>query len=209
MNEIVIKPRSPFNGFINYFYKRTNVFSYFKAEGEKFSDIWGDASTVINYSITCVDAPCQWVSPSDLSKSFIVFTFECPIFLTHYTLKTRTDGSDIFPVSWTVDCSIDGDNWINVDTKVNRGEFKEKGDFYTFKCDNAFMYAKKIRIWCNQTRSSSSTTYYQFHLSRVEFFGEMSIDQCKLPFSVDRRCTCRRTNSKHSLLLIMILQIAS
>ena len=124
MNELVIKPRSPFKGFINYFHKRTDVFSFFKAEGEKFSG-WGEASTVINYSITCTNPSCQWVSPNDPLKSYIVFTFECPIYLTHYTLRTRTNYDTSTPTSWTVECSHDDENSFLVDTKENRTELLE------------------------------------------------------------------------------------
>ena len=206
MNEIVIKPRSPFNGFINYFYKRTNVFSFFKAEGTKYTSGWADASSVIDYSITCTVESCNWVSSNE--QSYIVFTFECPIYLTHYTLRTRTDYNESFPVSWTVECSYDDDSkWFTVDTKTNREELKGQGAYHTFQCDKTFMYAKKIRIWCKGT---TNTNYYAFHLSRVEFFGKMDVGQCKLPFSVNRRCTCKRNNNRYSLLLLaMIFQIVS
>ena len=194
MNEIIMKPYSPFNGFINYFYKGADVFSFFKAEGEKYASQWGDASTVINYSITCIDTSCQWVSTNDQSKSFILFTFECPIFLTHYTLKTRTLGNENFPISWTVECSYDGVNWLTADTKTNREELIGNGAYHTFKCDKAFMYAKKIRIWCKGTTTPS---IYYFHLSRVEFFGKMDIDQCKVPFSANNRHICRYINTQN------------
>ena len=206
MNEIVIKPNSPFNGFINYFYKRTDVFSFFKAEGEKYTYAWADASSVINYSITCTNVSCQWVTPSDQSKSYIVFTFECPIYLTHYTLRTRTDAPGNTPVTWTVECSHDDDStWFVVDTKENREELKEQGAYHTFKCDEAFMYAKKIRIWCKGTTTPSG---YHFHLSRAEFFGKMDVSQCKLPFSVNRRCTCKRRYFSPPLLSLVLLMIS-
>ena len=120
MNEFTLKPKSPFNGFVNYFTKRTDVFQYFSAEGEKHSSSWGEASTVLNYSIDCNGASCQWASYYTLNKSYIVFTFACPIYLTHYTLRTRTDASGNTPVSWTVECSRDGITWELVDTKENR-----------------------------------------------------------------------------------------
>jgi len=191
MNEIVIKPKTPFNGFINYFHKRTDVFSFFKAESEAYNNNWGDASKVINYSITGNHPLSQWVSPPDPSKSYIVFNFKCPIYLTHYTLRTRTDISENFPVSWIVECSYDGKNWFLVDTKVDRKELLDVYANWTYKCDRAFMYAKKIRIWCKKTTSSDLN---HFHLSRVEFFGKMDIEECKPPFSSNIKYSCKHRN---------------
>ena len=189
MNEIIIKPKSPFDGFINFFRKRTTVSSFFKAEGEKKNNEWADASTILDYSITCTEASCQWVSTNDPTKSFVVFTFECPIYLTHYTLRTRSSGNENFPVSWTVECSRDGEDWHLVDTKNDVNDLKQgSGAYHTYKCDEAFMYAKKVRIWCKKTTSENS----YFHLSRVEFFGKMSFDQCQVPFSIIKRYTCKR-----------------
>ena len=177
MNLLSIDPIEPFDGFINYFRNRTNVFSFFSAEGEKLS-AYGEPSTVINYSITCTYIKCQWASPENFENTYIVFSFKCPIYLTHYTLKTRTDNQYNLPVSWTVECSNDGQSWFLVDTKEGRDELTKKSAYHTYKCDRSIMFAKKIRIWCKKT-----TGYRYFHLSKAEFFGKMNISTCRAPFN--------------------------
>ena len=92
--------------------------------------------------------------------------------------------------SWTVECSYNDSTWFEVDEKENSKELKEKGAYHIFKCDKAFIYAKKIRIWCKCTTNSGSV--YQLHLSRAEFFGKMDASQCKLPFSINQRYTFKR-----------------
>ena len=203
MNELIIKPSAPFNGFVNYFTKKSSVFKYLSAEGQKYSNDWADAVSVINYSIACSTSNCQWASLDNIEKSFIVFSFECPILITHYTLKTRTDAdSENFPVSWTVECIDDGDVWKTIDTETDRKELNATGSFHTYKCDRFIMYAKKIRITCKKTASIRSV----FHLSRVEFFGRMNVDECEFPYSIKKRLTCNQER-KSSLLITALTLI--
>ena len=191
MNELIIQPKSPFKGFVDYFTRRTNtVFNYFNAEGEKNEEHWGDASVVLDYSITCTEYSCQWASPgyTDNTKSFIIFSFKCPIFLTHYTLRNRLNTRDPTPRSWKVECSIDKDYWHLIDTKTDDNNLNSAAANHTYKCDKSFMYAKYVKISLIKT----NTQYFFFHLSRVEFFGKMDIGSCTLPFKVLKRNTCKK-----------------
>ena len=207
MNDLIITPKQPFEGFVNYFYRRTNVSDFITAEGERATSNWAPASSVLNYSIECTDAFCQWVSPSyiDNRKSFIIFTFECPIFLTHYTMRTRTDFYVNMPTSWKVECSIDKSVWHLIDTKTSRTELTTQGSNYTYECDKKYMYARYIRIWL--TKSTSEKFY--FHLSRAEFFGKLDTGNCSFPFKILNRFSCKSFTLYHHHLLVYILTFGS
>ena len=195
MKDFVRESSRPFNGFVGFLYKKNKISGFISASGDRNDASWGLPNVVLNHD-DCASASCQWASPGDSNneKSFITFEFSCPTLITHYTLQTRTDGSENFPVSWKVDASLDNTNWYLIDKKENREELKSESAYYRYKCDNNnLIYAKYIRIWLN--KSSSSQRYY-LHLSKVDFFGRMNIDKCSFPFTVAVP-PCTKCNSNH------------
>ena len=188
--------KDEFDGFVNYFTKnRVKISKYFTAEGSNFSG-WGNPSTTLDYSITSTKSSDQWVSASGDPK--IVFTTKCPIYLTHYRLRTRTDNTaDTFPVSWKVEGQSNNGTWSLIDTKTDRTELCAIGANATFECDTP-MSINKIKI------SVSKTSLHQhFHLSRIEFFGIMNITQCSFPFRILNIYgnTCNRKRIHNNLYL--------
>ena len=209
MRDFVRESSKPFNGFAGFLNRKNKVSDFISASGEKESQVWGPASTVLDHS-DCTNTSCQWASPgiSDKQKSFITFEFSCPTLITHYTLQTRTDYSDNLPVSWKVEASLNKINWYTIDQKENRNELKSKSAHYRYKCDNSdnnLVYAKYLRIWL--TKSSSQK--YHFHLSKVDFFGRMNIDKCIFPFSVaiPPYTKCNNNHHTHSASLFLLFLV--
>ena len=161
-----------FDGLVNYISKIPNkyVFDFISTEGTPYGQ-WGSPNNVLDYSITGTSTNEQWVSPSDKDSSFLLFTFvQFDFYITDYTLRTRTDtDARAFPKYWKVDGSIDKTNWFNIDTKEQRNELTSTGAYATFHCDNA----SKVRYLKIQMTEKSLYDWYNFHVSRVEFFGKI------------------------------------
>ena len=182
MGKLVIYPDEPFGGFVNYFTIKSkgNISKYIIAEGEMYSN-FGPPSTTIDYSITGTDRSDQWVSPQPIESANIVYTFKYPLFLTHYTMKTRTDVDGSFQTDWLVECSNDKKKWTRIDTKNNINDFAKVGDYFTYQCDKPSIYAKYVRF------NLTSVTYrgcYHFHISRMEFFGRMLTNDIYQSYSI-------------------------
>ena len=194
--------KDSFDGFVNYFTeKHIKINKFFTAEGSANGAGWGLPQSTLDYS---EPSGPSWVSKFD--DAVITYTTKCPIYLTHYRLRTRigTTSQDM-PVSWKVEGQMNNETWTLIDTKTNRPELKEVNSSATFKCDTP-MSVKKIKI----TVTKSTCNQY-FHLSRTEFFGIMNITQCSFPFHILHICgyTCnsRRTrfNSFFVLVFTMLL----
>ena len=89
-----------------------------------------------------------------------------------------------------------------IDTKNDRDEIKGRGYAYTFKCDSPKI-VKQIKITATKTTENNYLI-----LSRVEFFGSMSLNKCPLPFLnliINRNtCVCKKT-SLHIYLFLLIM----
>ena len=198
------QPKDEFDGFVNYFTKkRIKISKYFTAEGSNHND-WGEPSTTLDYSITETDTKSQWASA--FNEANITYTSKCPIYLTHYRLRTRTDSiSDNFPVSWKVE-GVSGDDSLHlIDTKTDRTELNKTGGNATFECDNPMSFNKfKITL----TKSSNCQ---HFHLSRIEFFGIMNITQCSFPFRILNIYgnTCNRKRIHSNLYLSFYISLVA
>ena len=146
-----------------------NVYNYINVEGESYSG-WGPPDTVINYSISSNSPNDQWVSPREQQYSFIVFHFKYPLFLTHYTIKTRTDKSETFPRYWVVDAYNDSTTSVRIDTIENDNHLTSRGAYHTYKTkQNILLSTLKITL----TRATLESRFH-FHISRVEFYGKTS-----------------------------------
>ena len=199
MKELLILPGDHFDGIVQLFTKkaRGKINKYITAEGSSYGG-WGPASTVLDYSIKGTDKKDQWVSSEYRNQSYITFTFTVPVFLTNYTIRARTHPlNESMPKNWVVEESNDKENWINIDTKSNREEFKKHGDVATFECDSPTQFAKYIRL---RLTSPTNGNNWWFHISRIEFFGKMNFDEM---FQILFKRTCarvRKGNLQMSLL---------
>ena len=162
-----------FNGFVTYFTKKYGtyrIYNFFTAEGNYDPNGWGPASTVLNYSTTnkCKD---QFVTMGDAETAFLQINFKfSPIYLTSYTIRTRTcPDQEAMPESWIVQGSYDNKTWFDMDEVSNSDKLLTLEAFDTFHCKNPAL-VKHVRIKLTEANWHSQ---YRFHISRVDFFGEM------------------------------------
>ena len=161
-----------FTGFVGYFNKKGRgiVNKYISVSGESDSS-WGNSSIVLDYYLEDGVLKNNYVSPGDKPSAYLLFRFKrSSVILRAYTLRTRTFGPDeAHAKSWIVEGSIDGEHFETIDT-VNNTELLQGNDKYsTFSCDKEIV-SKYIKI------TLTEITYrglYRFHLTRVDFFGEM------------------------------------
>lgn len=184
MKTMKLLPREKFTGFVSLFNNKTkNFYKFINASGPTLNG-FGSPNTILNYSVMCMKESCQWVSPNSKDESYIVFSFSCPIYLSHYTLQTRkgTKQADNYPVSWSVQSSNTNNNdWQTIDTRTNRTELIGTNNSYTYGVDGNCAYARYIKVVLTKT---SNENVYHFHLSKVDFFGEMDFSHCSVPFRI-------------------------
>ena len=201
MVKIVKEAKSSFDGIINYFTTNyLNVFKYFSASGTIYSN-YAKPSILLDYSNDCTDSSCNWRSIQN--NAVVTFSLKCPIYLTHYRIRTRTNDDVVFPISWNVQGMLSSGSWVTLDTKLGQSELKGKGKECTFKCDSPNT-VKEI----NLTATKVSDGMYLV-LSRIEFFGSIYLDKCPLPFNglILGRNTCinkRASIRMHLCILIVI-----
>ena len=186
-------PSDEFDGFVNFFTKRrVKISKYFTANGSTHPG-WGKPSTTLDYSITSTESYMQWASMSGIPNA--TYKSKCPIYLTHYRLRTRTCGEANMPISWKVEGLSDDGSWSLIDTKTDRTELTKTGANATFKCDNPMSF-NEIKFTATKT-----TGWLHFHLSRIEFFGIMNITQCSFPFRILHICgnTCIKHRNHNNI----------
>ena len=203
MKVLKLAPDRDFNGFVSLFNNKTkNVLNYISVSAFTYNG-WGSPNTVLDHSIICLDSVCQWVSPNDLSKAYLSFSFKYPICLSHYSLRTITSQSSItnYPKTWTIESSLDNNNWVTIDSRTDRTELTGSNNSYTYGIDGSCSYSKYIKIKFLQTTASG---IYHFHITRVDFFGAMNFENSHVPFRVGLE-TCL---GQHKTLSTQILFIA-
>ena len=196
MGYLVREEKDDFDGFINLFTrKRVNVSDYFTATGDYVWG-WGTPACLIDYYCTT-----QWAG--DYCKGIATFESKCPIYMTHYRLRTRIGASVNMPVSWNINGSLDNETWTRIDTKKDRKELLYAGNSSTFKIDNP-MTLRYFRI-----SLAGTTGDFNFHLSRIEFFGVMWTKNCSLPTKIIRTnintCKSKKSYSQFTQYLAFIL----
>ena len=179
-----------YDGIVNFFNNiPSHSFAEFISAYGSIYESWGSPLTVVNYSITGNESTYQFASENDENKANITLKFVYPIFFTHYTLKTRSDGFDENILnSWVVEGSLDGNDFKQADKQDNNDILGSKIS-ETFKCQSP-MIANVVRI-----RMTKATKYpiddrpekWHLHLSRVEFYGSIFIS----PDLMCPRLTCR------------------
>ena len=202
MRYLVREAKDYFNGVIHYFtVNNIGVFKYFSASGRIFSK-FGSPNILLNYSNEGTSPSDQWASTKE--SPFVTFTLKCPMLLTNYRLKTRTDQDSHYPVSWKVEGLSTDNLWDTIDTKSDREELKGQGKAYTFKCDKQ-MIVKQIRI-----TGTKFTWEWYLILSKVEFFGSMNLNQCEIPFPVSKfiRNTCNNKRSSLNIHLFILMLVS-
>ena len=92
-----------FTGFVHYFTRKRGtkyIKNYISVEGPH-DPRWSDATVLLDHTIVCNFSQCNFVTPGSQEEAYVKFSFiYSPIYLTAYTLRTRTDNaSEAFPTS--------------------------------------------------------------------------------------------------------------
>ena len=193
--------KDEFEGFNSYFLSKK--IKFFTAQGSNHNG-WGIPSTVLDYSLENQNDTEQWASAKNDAK--IIFTAKCPIYLTHYRLRTRTIGiPHNLPLSWRVEGQTGAGSWSLIDTKTDRPELSSVGGNATFKCDTP-LSTKVIKMTATKTTNNS-----YFHLSRVEFFGEMDLAKCPFLLKKYHICgsLCIKRRNNYNLFIVSCFMICS
>ena len=176
MNRTKIIEGENFTGFVHYFTQMSgseNIQKYISVEAPR-DPKWSDASVLLDHSIQCSVSTCNYVTPGNESDSYVQFNFLfSPIYLTAYTLRTRTDdASAAFPRSWRVDGSYDNESWFEIDEVTNTSSLSYVSAVHTFQCQKPAII-NHMKITLTEPNWGQNQEFYRFHLSRVDFFGEM------------------------------------
>jgi hypothetical protein len=117
------------------------------------SDLKGFATPNSENSWICIDFKARVVRP------------------THYSIRTRTDGSGQQLRSWALEGSNDNKEWIVLDTRQDNHELKGTGCVKTFSVENPST-VRWIRI--RQTGPNKDRNHHLI-LKSLEFFGSTGI----------------------------------
>ena len=189
-----------FNGFVGYFNKKRRglVNKYISVYGEN-DPAWGSASVVIDYFLNESDRKSNFVSIGSKTNAYILFEFKLsPILLRSYTFRTRTIGTDeAHAKSWIAEGSVDGKEYEQLDNVTNTTELQKNWNFHTFYCKKE-MIVKYLRF-----NLTEKTFYdkYRFHLTRVDFFGEMyGFSKCTI------KCKKSLNMMTYIVLIVMLIK---
>ena len=112
--------------------------------------------------------------PSE-SDGWIEFDFgERKINLSSYTLRSCCSGagSEIFPKSWRIVGSNDGEKWDELDHQVNNSSLRIKLQQHRFECQNKNSNYYKLIRYIQEDSTNSNYKYYIF-FTCIEFFGSI------------------------------------
>ena len=182
-----------FNGIVNFFNNipRHSFQEFISASTDAKHPDWGPPSTLIDYSIEGTSEQDQFTTDKTIPYPNITFQFKYPIYVTNYTLRTRTKEPDEHnPTSWKLDISSDGSNYISIDEEKSVTSLSGLNTSIIFKCDNPSK-GKYLRLTMTDKSSSSINNkderLWWFHLSRVEFFGNIYLNEGDLNCPVHSR----------------------
>ena len=181
-----------FNGIVYFFNNipRHSFQEFISTSTDSQHKDWGPPSTLVNYSIKDISKFDQFASIYEVEYPNITFQFKYPIYVTNYTLRTRTQVPDEHhPTSWKFDISSDGSEYISIHEKKGDTSLRGLNKSVIFKCDNPSK-GKYLRLTMTEKSTKSETKNDQgwwFHLSRVEFFGNIYLNEGDLNCPVHSR----------------------
>ena len=130
---------------------------------------WGDALALINYDLSDTEPYNSWASDSVPKSNFTIYFYQNQLFITHYTVRSRTVNNKDMPRGWTVEGSNDNKTWSFVDEKSDINSLLTPKAIKTFEVDRPGTY-RYFRF--TQTQLNSLSRNF-FSLSKVDFFGKM------------------------------------
>ena len=187
-----------FEGIVHFFnYAPVYLFNrYINGTTDSQHDEWGGPNTLINYSIKNMEKKDQYVSIYEVEYPNITFHFKYPVYITNYTLRTRTISPDEhYPTDWELSISPDGKKYTLLDKRESISDLIGTGNSILLECQTPSK-GNHVKLMMTEKSTKSPTKNDQgwwFHLSRVEFFGRIYLqegdDFCPV-HSVFIHCPC-------------------
>jgi hypothetical protein len=106
------------------------------------------------------DAPNSWICYDLKEKRMSV---------SHYSLRSRPENDGRHPMNWTLEGSMDGQNWIELDRRDNCRELVGLNRSATFSVSKR-EFVQQIRL---RQHGKDSNGYGHLTVSAIELFGDV------------------------------------
>jgi hypothetical protein len=105
---------------------------------------------------------------NNIANSWICYDFKnMRLQVNHYSIRSRNDSDNYHPTTWTVEGSMEGSNWFELDCQTNRSELQGINKSATFST-SVTKFLRMIRL--RQT-GKNSNGYDHLIVSAFEVFG--------------------------------------
>ena len=136
---------------------------------EKKSHQWSNAKCLLNYDVTAKETWNNWCSKNEPNSNCTISFYQHRLYITHYSIQSRTTSAADMPKSWTVTGSNDNVTWHFIDNQ-NSPSLLQSAVTHNFAVEYPGSY-KYFRF--TQTSNNSNNRYF-FCLSKIDFFGTAS-----------------------------------
>jgi hypothetical protein len=134
--------------------------------------IVGVTSSSVHSAHVAKNAVCftdsLYTQTSDVANSWLCYDFKAMLVnISHYSIRSRTNGGGRHPQNWTVEGSMYGTTWVELDRRDGQTEFRDVNQTATFSVSRREP-ARLIRLRQHGENSSGSDF---LTLSAFELFG--------------------------------------
>jgi hypothetical protein len=111
-----------------------------------------------------------YAQTSNVSNSWICYDLkDKQMNVSHYSLRSRAAGDGNHPMNWTLEGSLDGNNWIELDCRNDCRELVGQNLSATFSVSRR-EFVQQIRL---RQHGKDSTGYGYLTVSAFELFGDV------------------------------------
>ena len=149
-----------------------NSYSLYKGVSVEVSSVWQDpkyyeyhkAANLLDFDVCDT---CDWWS-RNIANSFVIYTFPEPFLMTGYSMQSFF----VFPFSWIVSYTKDGETWNDFGIFEPKEHFKEIYEIKKFKVHPT--YVKHVKFTLIKTNLEEGHRYYNcFNLKKIDFFSHL------------------------------------
>jgi len=176
--ELLYESGKHFEGFFNWLWKEGNGNPFTNGKASVLQSHSGN-DTQLTHIVDPNFSTSEWIGMNNHSstpgKYFEFDLKDYRLNLTAYTIQSGSPSwsSAHYLRTWEIRASVDGTDWVTIDTKTNDNSFNTTLQAVTFEIENAEFY-KMFRLVMTGENSSND---YQLGIHRVEFFGNVRIEK--------------------------------
>jgi hypothetical protein len=112
----------------------------------------------------------RFFQTANAPNSWLCYDFKgMAVEVTHYSIRTRPDGDSHHPRNWTVEGSVDGCAWIELDRQDERRELSGLNKWASF-CPSVRARVRLIRL---RQHGKDNSGYDRLTLGAFELFGTL------------------------------------